>query len=111
MLDLDHIAAQRAKRLNQTLDAWKEAVWSPEFQKFSASLSDGEVEQVLSWCPSVEHLRALIEYLEKNGDSSLTPYPRLLSLAKSDRLTPQKWIETKLPIGLKANDVPAKKSR
>lgn len=99
MLDLDHLAQQRARRLNQTEEAWKSAVWSEAFQRFSTNMSDGEVEQLISWCPSVAHLKALVPYLEKRArEMGLTPFPCLLDLARQAKITPEAWITGKLPV-------------
>lgn len=99
MLDLDSLATQRARRLNQTVELWLNAVWTPAFQRFSASLSDGEIEQLLSWCPSVAHLEALVGHLEgKAKEEGLTPFPCLLALAEQSKLSPEDWIKSRLPL-------------
>lgn len=99
MLDLDSLAAERAKQLNQEQDSWKKAIWSASFQKFSASMSDGEVEQLVSWCPSVAHLAALTDYLlDRSRSEGLTPFPLLLDVAQQAKVSPQEWIKSHLPL-------------
>jgi len=99
MLDLDSIATQRARRLNQTVELWLNAVWSDAFQRFSANLSDGEVEQILGWCPSVAHLQSLVGYLEAKGkENGLTPFPCLENAAKQAQVSPEDWIKKHLPM-------------
>lgn len=99
MLDLDFIAAERAKQLNQEQDSWKKAVWSANFQKFSASMSDGEVEQLVSWCPSVVHLQAVTDYLlDLSRSEGLTPFPLLLDVAERAKVSPEEWIKSHLPL-------------
>lgn len=99
MLDLDFLAEQKAMRLNETGDAWRAAVWSVEFQRFSANMTDGEVEQLLAWCPSVKHLKALVTFIEgKTKENGQTPFPCLVEIAQAAKLTPEDWIKSKLPL-------------
>lgn len=99
MLDLDSIATQKARRLNQTVELWLNAVWSEAFQRFSTNMSDGEVEQILSWCPSVAHLQSLVGFLETKGkESGLTPFPCLVNMAQKAQLSPEEWIKQQLPL-------------
>lgn len=99
MLDLDSLAADRAKQLNQAQDAWKKAIWSTAFQKFSASMSDGEVEQLISWCPSVDHLTSLTDHLlHVSREEGLTPFPLLIDIAKRAKVSPEEWIRSHLPL-------------
>ncbi len=99
MLDLDTLASERATKLKQATDAWKKAIWSASFQKFSASMSDGEVEQLVSWCPSVEHLQSVTDYLlELSRTEGLTPFPLLLDVAKQAKVSPEEWIKSHLPL-------------
>ncbi len=99
MLDLDSLAAARAQKLNQAQDPWKKAIWSASFQKFSSSMSDGEVEQLVSWCPSVRHLEVLTEHLlSVSKAEGLTPFPLLLDIAKQAKVSPEEWIKSHLPL-------------
>jgi hypothetical protein len=101
MLDLDSLAERRAKSLNQQEDKWREALWSPAFQKISASMSDGEVETLLTSCPSVAHMQAVIQFLERSlTTTERFPYTVLLQEAQSAGLGLSDWIKT-LP-GLRA---------
>lgn len=97
MLDLDSLADRRAKSLNQGPEAWKAAVWSTEFQKLSQSMSDGEVETLISWCPTVKHLNQVIKFLDgKCGESGIAPFTVLTKVAEGDGLKPSDWIQRKL---------------
>lgn len=99
MLDLDHLAEEKARRLNQTKEVWSQAVWSPGFQKVLTNMSDGEVEQLISWCPSVLHLTALVGFFSKTCEApGLTPFSALLEAAKKAKISPEEWIKTKLPL-------------
>lgn len=99
MLDLDHIAGEKARSLKQKEDLWRKVVWSPEFQKFTTSLSDGEIENIVAWCPSVDHLKSLIHFLSsKSEENSETPFSVLLEVAKKTKMSPEKWIVEKLPL-------------
>lgn len=99
MLDLDYIADEKARSLNQTREDWRKAVWSPEFQKFTSNLSDGEIENVISWCPSVDHLNALVRQLSSEAEKrKLTPFAVLTDLAKKSKVTPEKWIVSQLSL-------------
>lgn len=99
MLDLDNLADEKALALKQTREDWRKAVWSPEFQKFSSNLSDGEIEIVIAWCPSVDHLNALVRLLTSEAEKrKLTPFAVLTELAKKAKLTPEKWIQSQLAL-------------
>lgn len=101
MLDLDSLAMQRAQKLKQPHDSWKKAIWGPNFQKFCSSMSDGEVEQLISWCPSVDHLNALTEHLlNASKAEGLTPFPLLIDMAKQAQVSPEEWIKSHLPMNL-----------
>ncbi len=102
MLDLDSLAEQKAQRLNQAGEQWRQAVWSVDFQRFSSNMSDGEVEQLVSWCPSVSHLHSLVAYLEGIAkEKGLTPFPCLVDVAKQAKLSPEDWIKVRLPLSPK----------
>ena len=92
MLDLDSLIEQRATVLNQTLENWHSAVWSAEFQKISASMSDGEVEQLIALCPSGEHLNAVIAFLSTCDGQ---PFDALKSAAANQGQSLADWIQTR----------------
>ncbi len=97
MLDLDSLAERRAKALNQKEDTWREAVWSPDFQTVSQSMTDGEVEAMISLCSTVELLRALVLYLNSHSAASgMAPYTVLTSEAARAGLNPGEWIQRNL---------------
>jgi hypothetical protein len=91
MLDLDSLAEKRARTLNEGTDKWHQAVWSVEFQKISANMSDGEVETLLSSCKSVRHLNAVIAFLSKRS-SPASPYTAMTDAATDAGLGLSEWI-------------------
>lgn len=98
MLDLDTLAEQRAKSLNQQEDKWRNTLWSPDFQKISANMSDGEVERFLASCPSVDHLQSVIVFLIAHpSQQDVSPYSLLIQEAQSKNLGLSDWIKT-LPL-------------
>ncbi|MGE4132539.1 MAG: hypothetical protein AB7F86_12925 [Bdellovibrionales bacterium] len=98
MLNLDAIAEKKATQLNQEKELWRQAVWSAEFQKFSADLTDGEVESIVGWCPTARHLRALVSFLEeKVKETGVGPYKNLIKLAEDEKVRPDQWIQDHLP--------------
>jgi len=97
MLDLDSLAERRAKSLNQKEDLWREAIWSTDFQEISASMSDGEVETLVSLCPSVKHLQEVVKYLQEQSKSQgLSPFTVLTQEADRAGVQPGQWIESRL---------------
>ncbi len=94
MLDLDSLAATRAKALNQKEESWRDAVWSSEFQKVSASMSDGEVVALVELCPSVSHLQNVVKYLDQHSaNKGMSPFTLLTQEAEHAGLKPAEWIE------------------
>ena len=78
MLDLDTLAEKRAKSLNQSESVWRTTLWSPAFQKMSASMTDGEIEGFLVSCPSVVHVELVLRYINDHPDREVTsPYALL----------------------------------
>lgn len=73
MLDFDSLAERRAKSLNQEEKSWREVIWSPGFQKISTNMSDGEVEELISLCPSPHHFSVTVEFLEEHAKNSERP--------------------------------------
>lgn len=59
MIDLKQLAQTRAQSLSQDVDAWVNSAWSPDFQRLSQALSDGEVEMFFTACHSVEDFRMM----------------------------------------------------
>lgn len=97
MLDLDTLAERRAKSLDQVAEAWRAAIWSAEFQKLSTFMSDGEVEQLISFCPSVAHLQAVVKHLNSEcASSGLSPFQVLIKNSESEGLNPGEWIARKM---------------
>jgi hypothetical protein len=93
MLDLDSLAERRAKTLNEKQEPWLKAVWSPDFQKISSNMSDGEVEILLSHCKSHVHLEALIGFLTGHKRvRELSPYGLVIEEAKASGLALSDWI-------------------
>ena len=93
MLDLTTLAEARARSLNQGEDTWRDAVWSPDFQEMSQSMSDGEVEALISFCPTPGHLRSAVKFIRKVcGDQGLPPFTALLQEAAKAGLAPDAFI-------------------
>lgn len=91
MLDLDALADNRAKSLNQKSESWRKAIWSPPFQKLTQSMTDGEVESLIAACPSVGHLEWVVSYLDSQAGSE-PPFSVVQGAAKKAGLTPEEWI-------------------
>lgn len=97
MLDLDSLAESRARALNQGHDVWRAAVWSPAFQELSQTMSDGEVEAFIKFCPSVTHFEAAVRFLkDKAASTDKSPFKILVCEAESVGLKPDQWILSKL---------------
>lgn len=97
MLDLDSLADNRAKSLNQGGADWRAVVWSAEFQKISASMSDGDVENIIAWCPSPQHLKTLVKHLDsKCATSGLAPIAVISAEAERAGVSPSEWIQLQL---------------
>ena len=93
MIDLDSLAEKQAKSLNEIESGWREAVWSSEFQKISESMSDGEVESLISVCPSLRHFDAVIKFLySQESAKGSSPYLVLLESARDAGLDLATWI-------------------
>ena len=93
MLDLDNLAQKRAEFLQQKEDAWRAAIWSPEFQKLSTNMSDGEVESLVSLCPSVDHLKKVVKFLdERSSANGVAPYSVLTEEAAKAGVGPGDWV-------------------
>lgn len=97
MLDLDSLAQRRAQTLNEKEDVWRKAVWSAGFQKISANMSDGEVENFLSVCPSVTHLEWAVKYLsERTNFGNETPFSILTQEAAKSGQSIEQWISAQM---------------
>ena len=99
MLDLDALAEQCAVRLNQTKENWTTVIWSTEFQKFSANMSDGEVENLIIWCPTSQHLKSAVQFLGSRATAAgQTPFSVLIDEARGQSVSPEEWIKKFLPL-------------
>jgi hypothetical protein len=78
VIDLDSLAEKCASQLSQDTQTWKTFLWSKDFQEYSQSLSDGEIEKVLANCQSPKEVIGLLHYLRKHT---------------SDREPFQAWLE------------------
>lgn len=101
MLDLDELAARRAKTLNQSVESWREIVWSAGFQQISASMSDGEVEELIALCPSIHHLKSVVDCLVRNMEevqvtATSSPFNWLVEEAAKAGLKPGDWIKQRM---------------
>jgi hypothetical protein len=93
MLDLDSLAEKRAKILNQQQESWRKAIWSGTFQKLTQNMSDGEVESLISFCPSVAHLEYIVGFLDSRVQASgQAPYTILTQEAGKAGISPEEWV-------------------
>ncbi len=103
MLDLETLAENRARSLQQEAQEWRAAVWSEDFQKISQSMSDGEVEALIGFCPSVFHLKTIVKYLNVLFiQSGISPYTILEQEAAEAGMRPVDWIQSMVTDGQKA---------
>ncbi len=94
MLDLDTLAEKRAKSLNQSEAVWRATLWSPAFQKISASMTDGEIEGLLISCPSVVHVELVMRYLNGHPErETVSPYALLTREAQTAGMGMAEWIK------------------
>jgi len=97
MLDLDSMARARALALNEEEGRWKNAVWSAGFQNLSREMSDGEVETMISACPSVGHFERLVGFLtDQSSTQNLSPYQVLVATAQDAGLSLHEWVAQRL---------------
>jgi hypothetical protein len=95
MLDLDSLAEKRAQTVNEQKDHWHKSVWSAGFQKISASMSDGEVEALLTSCKSFMQLDAVVAYVSVHTSlGRSTPFSILAQESKAAGLELDEWIAT-----------------
>ncbi len=93
MLDFDFLAESRAKSLNEQEEMWRKAIWSPLFQALSQSMTDGEVESLVAFCPSVKHFNEVIRHLDVQSKASgVPPFTVLQQLADKAGVQPAEWI-------------------
>jgi hypothetical protein len=93
MLDLDELAERRAEALCQSGQQWKEMLWSRSFQKLSANMSDGEVENLLICCASTKQLETVMTFLAEHPQMSLcSPFEILVKEAQKSKLGMSDWI-------------------
>lgn len=93
MLDLDSLAESRAKALSQPEAAWRETLWNPIFQRISQNMSDGDIEELLHSCASVNQLRSVIVFIEQFPDRA-APFSLIQQEAKRQGLELRDWIQT-----------------
>jgi uncharacterized protein involved in tellurium resistance len=94
MLDLDSLAEKRAQSLNQPSETWRTAVWEPLFQKLTQSMSDGEVEALVSYCPSVDHFEAVVRFLDQRcAQKKTSPFVVLDGEARAAGLSNEEWVK------------------
>ncbi len=94
MLDFDSLAQARAQSLNEKEDEWRKAIWSPDFQRISVNMSDGEVETLVELCPSVKHFKDVVQFLEKKStDQGVSPFSVLTQEASKVGMSPTEWVK------------------
>ncbi len=100
MLDLDHLAETRARSLNQSEEAWREALWSEDFQKLSQEMSDGEIEALIASCCHQDQFLSLVRYLliaiQSEGESE-SPFVILQKRAQQASKSLSDWINAQFP--------------
>jgi len=100
MLDLDQLADNRAKTLNQQPEGWRKAIWSSGFQKLSTNMTDGEVEGLIALCPTVGHLEWVIGYLQSQAlMAGTSPFTVLNAEAAKASLPLEQWIAKCFSLG------------
>lgn len=93
MLDLDFLADRQAKNLSQDPEDWRTAVWSEGFQKLSQNMSDGEVETLITFSPSVKRLQDIVSFLEhRSKELGTPPFTVLADEARLAGLSAAEWI-------------------
>ena len=97
MLDLNQLADGRARAVKEDVDLWRKAVWSPEFQKISQSMSDGEVEEIMHFCASAYQFQALARYLHERSEcEGVSPFSLIVTESKKAGMQPADWVGTKV---------------
>jgi hypothetical protein len=95
MLDLDSLAHSRARSLNEKEEDWRQAIWSPDFQRISVNMSDGEVETLVTLCPSVRHFKDVVQLLEqKSKDQRISPFAVLTEEASRAGMSLNDWVKS-----------------
>lgn len=94
MLDMDSLAEKRAQSLNQPAESWRSAIWDDRFQKLTQNMSDGEVEALVSYCPSVQHFEAVVRFLEARCEQNKSaPFLVLSDEARAAGLSAEEWVK------------------
>ena len=91
MVDLDELAERRALALNQDKESWRAVIWDARFQKLTQSMTDGEVEDFISLCPSTQHFDLLVRHLEAETTS---PFSSLLEFARQAGVGPIDFVRS-----------------
>jgi hypothetical protein len=94
MLDLDHLAEERARALNQNLEQWRQVIWGADFQKIAQSMSDGEVETLVSFCASQADLEHAAKFILQNSGNG-SPFTFFIEECERAGLKPEEWIRTR----------------
>lgn len=93
MLDLDAMASRQAQQFGQPAETWKSVIWSETFQRLTQNMSDGEVELLISHCPTPSHLQFASEYLEVQSKSmGKSPYQILQDECAQKGIAPGEWV-------------------
>jgi hypothetical protein len=93
MLNLQSLLEKRATELTQSSSDWHKAVWSPEFQRLTSMMTDGEVESLFAICGSSEQLTKLTHSLLQVCETSeQSPVEVLQSLATAKGLSINDWV-------------------
>ena len=93
MLDLNSLAEDQARNLNQDSQEWRSVLWSHEFQRLSQSMTDGEVETLVTFSPSAQRLIEVVRFLsERSSEMGTHPFTVLIDMARQQGVSPAEWI-------------------
>lgn len=95
MLDLDSLAEECARAVNEKQEQWSNVIWGADFQTLAKNMTDGEVTALLKACRSLTQLQDVLEFLmvdmrmEIGGGS---PFAIVASEAKASGKSLGDWI-------------------
>ncbi len=98
MIDLDVLAETRAKKLSQDQTAWRRAVWTPEFQKLSQNLSDGEIELFFDSCRTVLHFEIMTKNMMETTQASGISFGEMLEKVARSGYEFIDWVDAAVEI-------------
>lgn len=93
MIDLDQLAEIKAQKTGQNQQAWQAAVWNPEFQRLSQSISDGEIESIIDSSRTVRHFEIITKFLSDSVFSSGITFSELLDKVARSGYQLKDWFD------------------